>query len=59
MTASNWAIPEFRARFGKLMFDVDKAFYITAEYKWPEVVVRDSMRLKRWPSIGSSRPTRD
>lgn len=59
MTASHWAIPEFRARFGKLMFDLDKELYITADYGWPEVVVRDSMRLKRWPSVDSSRTTRN
>jgi hypothetical protein len=59
MTASHWAIPEFRARFGKLMFEVDKELYITAEYGWPEVVVRDSMRLKQWPSVDSSRATRN
>jgi hypothetical protein len=58
MTASNWVIPEFRAKFGKLMFDVDEELYITAEYGWPEVVVRDSIRLKHWPSVDSSRTTR-
>jgi hypothetical protein len=59
MTAGSWAIPEFRIRFGKLIFEVDKELYITAEYGWPEVVVRDSMRLKRWPSVDSSRAIRN
>jgi hypothetical protein len=38
--------PEFRAKLGRLMFEVDEELYISAEYGWPEAVQRDSMRLR-------------
>lgn len=59
ITPSLWANPEFRAQFGKLMVDVDEKIYISAEYGWPEVAERDSMRLKRWPSVDSGRSIHD
>lgn len=51
--------PEFSAKLGKLIFDVDEEVYISAEYGWPEVAKRDSMRLKRWPSVDSGQTIHD
>lgn len=59
MTASNWADPAFRASFDTLAFDVYRAIHISAEYGWPEDVVRDSMRLKRWPKPDSAQSRRN
>ena len=59
MTASNWADPAFRASFDTLAFDVYRAVHISAEYGWPEDVVRDSMRPKRWPKPDSAQTKRN
>lgn len=58
-TASHSTDPEYDAKLGRLIFDVDSKVYITAEYGWPEVAERDSMQLKRWPSVGSAQSRRN
>ena len=53
------ADPEFDAKLGRLIFEIDETIYISAEYGWPGVVQRDSMRLKRWPSAESDQGVHD
>lgn len=50
---------EFSAKLGGLIFDVDEKVHISADFGWPEVAERDSMRLKQWPSVETGRTTPD
>jgi hypothetical protein len=59
VTAAHLKDPEFSAKLGKLISDVDEEVYISAEYGWPAVATRDSMRLKRWPSADLDRRHQD
>jgi hypothetical protein len=59
ITGSHWADPEFRGKFGRLMFEINDKIYISAEHGWPAEAQRDSMRLKRWPSVASDRGIHD
>ncbi len=57
--ASRSADPGYDARLTRLISDVDSKVYITAEYGWPDVAERDSMQLKRWPSVDSGKAKRN
>jgi hypothetical protein len=58
-TVSHSSDADSGARLARLIFEVDTKVYITAAYGWPEAAERDSMQLKRWPSVDSGQSTHD